>query len=225
MQRSQVEEVLGRSEAALDSGADVDLAALGFWKAVSAIKRDPTLVEEFGSRVATIDRLAFERWALLKVPAAVGTILMGVGTVIGLVLIGLAYRYTGLGQALLLLIGTGVLLVTTHGLTHFIVGTAQGMSFTHWFLGSMTRPQPGVKVDYASYLRAPAQQRAWMHASGAIVTKIVPLVGLGAGLAMRADSWVLWLLAVLTVVQVVTDIAWSTKSSDWKKFRREMKLR
>jgi hypothetical protein len=102
------------------------------------------------------------------------------------------------------------------------VGTLQGMRFSHWFIGTSNRPQPGVKVDYATYLRVPASRRAWMHASGAITTKLIPLVGLGAGWAMDAELWALVLLAVLGIGQVITDLVWSTKKSDWKKFRREM---
>ena len=81
------------------------------------------------------------------------------------------------------LLGFGIILVTTHGLTHLAVGTLMGMRFTHWFVGKLTQPQPGVKLDYATYLRAPATSRAWMHASGAIVTKLMPFVFLGAAIA------------------------------------------
>jgi hypothetical protein len=63
-----------------------------------------------------------------------------------------------------------------------------------------------------------------MHASGAIVSKVVPLVGLGVGWAMEAPSWALIVLGLLAIVQIVTDVLWSTKSSDWKKFNREMAL-
>jgi hypothetical protein len=63
-----------------------------------------------------------------------------------------------------------------------------------------------------------------MHASGAIFSKLVPLVGLGIGWAMDAPTWSLLALGVLAVVQIVTDVLWSTKSSDWKKFNREMRL-
>ena len=216
--------MLSRCEGALAEGGEVDVAALGFWKAVAAIKRHPEWVDDLGRRVGEIDRQAFERWALLKVPARWGTLLMVSGTLLGLLLIGLAYGYEGFGQAALLLIGTGVIMVTTHGLAHLLVGSLQGMTITDWFIGSIKQPQPGVKVDYDSYLRVPAGQRAWMHASGAILTKLVPLVGLGAGLAMNADAWALWLLALVAVAQVVTDIAWSTKASDWKKFKRERRF-
>lgn len=224
MDRNSVEAVLDAAEEALAREASVDLGELGFWKVVGWLKRHPDLVEPYGRRVAAIDREAFERWVLLHVPLPVGTGIMVAMTVVGLVLIGLAYGYQGWPQTIALLVGTGIILVTTHGLTHLIVGSLQGMRFTHWFVGSIKFPAPGVKVDYSTYLRVPPGRRAWMHASAPIVTKFIPLVSLGAGLAMGAEYWVVWLLIVLTVVQVITDIIWSTKSSDWKKFRRERAL-
>ncbi|MDP3984402.1 MAG: hypothetical protein Q8Q52_05255 [Acidimicrobiia bacterium] len=224
MDRAQVDQILSRCEQVLAAGGEIDLAGLGFWKAVTGIKRQPEWVDDYAERVGRIDREAFERWALVKVGVGGGTAVMVVGTIVGLVLIGLAYGYDGFLQAGSLLVGTGILLVTTHGLAHQIVGAAQGMRFSHWFVGTITRPQPGVKIDYATYLRVPPLGRAWMHASGAITTKFIPLVGLGAGWAMDADVWVLGLLALLTVVQIATDVLWSTKASDWKKYRREMAL-
>jgi hypothetical protein len=97
-----------------------------------------------------------------------------------------------------------------------------GMRFTHWFIGKLTQPQPGVKLDYATYLRAPATSRAWMHASGAIVTKLMPFVFLGAAIAAGVPTWVVWSLVVIGLVVIGIDIVWSTKKSDWKKFKREM---
>lgn len=94
------------------------------------------------------------------------------------------------------------------------------MRFTHWFLAP-GRPQPGVKVDYASYLKTPPKQRAWMHASGALITKVVPFALLP--LARRMPRWVFRLMVGVGIVQIVTDIAWSTRASDWKKFRREIR--
>jgi len=82
--------------------------------------------------------------------------------------------------------------------------------------------QPGVKLDYATYLRAPATSRAWMHASGAIVTKLMPFVFLGAAIAAGVPVWVVWALVVIGLVEIAIDIVWSTKKSDWKKFKREM---
>jgi hypothetical protein len=157
-------------------------------------------------------------------PVAVGTTFALLATAGGLWLIGLSYGASPLTQAILLLVGTGIMMVSTHGLAHLAVGRWQGMRFSHWFVGTIGRPQPGVKVDYASYLRVPPVRRAWMHAAGAMTTKFIPLIGLGAGWAMGAAAWAMVLLAVVTVGQIFTDLIWSTKNSDWMKFRREMEF-
>lgn len=222
MDRAGIEQALAEAEEALAKGGEIDLGKLGFWKAVNAVKQQPGLVAEFGDRIGRIDREVFKRRALLKIPAGMGTVLMIIGTLVGLFLIGWAYNLTSFLQSLALLVGTAILLVTTHGLTHLAVGAAQGMSFTHWFIVSLQRPSPGVKVDYTTYLRVAAEKRAWMHGSAAIVTKLIPFVSLGAGWAMGAPGWAMAILGVVAVGQIITDIVWSTKTSDWKKFRREM---
>lgn len=222
MDQAQIDGTLTTAEAALASGGKVDLGVLGFWKAVTAVKKQPDMVEVFADRIGRIDREAFERWALLKLPSGVGTALSTAATAGGLALIGWAYRSTGTAQGLALLVGTGIVLTATHGLAHWVVARGQGMRVTYWFVGTMRQPQPGIKVDYATYLRTPARQRAWMHASGAIVTKVVPFISLALGLLMGAPTWTLVILGLLGVVQITTDVLWSTKASDWKKFKREM---
>ena len=214
--------MLSAVEARLAADTGAGLGGSGFWKAVAAVKRDPGLVGEFGGRIAAIDRSAFERWAMLTVPVGVGTAAAAAGTALGLVLVGLAYDTPDPWNGLLLLAGSGVLLVATHGLAHLVVGRLVGISFTHWFIGTVARPQPGVKTDYASYLATPAKRRAWMHASGALVSKVVPFALIPAGLIAGVPQWATILLAVVGVVSVITDILWSTHFSDWKKFRREM---
>ena len=98
------------------------------------------------------------------------------------------------------------------------------MKFTHWFIGELRRPQPGVKTDYASYLRVPARQRAWMHAAGALVTKAIPFLMLGAAWGMKAPGWSWIVLVIIGVIQIITDATMSVKQSDWKKFQREMRI-
>jgi len=220
MDGSRVGATLDDAELAVSTGAP--LGPTGFWKAVDAVKRDPILIEQYADRIARIDRAAFKSWALVAVPIWLGNVLIIGATLIGLALVGWAYYLDGTGAALAFLLGFGIILVTTHGLTHLVVGTLMGMRFTHWFIGKITQPQPGVKLDYATYLRAPAASRAWMHASGAIVTKLVPFVFLGAAIAAGVPAWVVWALVVIGLVEIVIDIVWSTKKSDWKKFKREM---
>ena len=221
MERQEVEEALSAAQQAVAAGGS--LAGTGFWKAVAIVKRHPGLVDRYASRIAEIDRRAFEGWALFTLGAAMGTALMVLATLVGVALViwshGLPDPWNGL---VLLGAGGGILVATTHGLGHLVVGRLAGIRFTHWFIGSLSRPQPGVKVDYRTYLRASPRSRAWMHASGALVTKLVPFVILLLALSSDFPSWAGWLLAAQGVLQVVTDAVWSVKLSDWKKFRREM---
>ncbi len=197
------------------------LAGTGFWRLVTEIKRDDSLHRHIDA-VAEVDQIAFKNWAVLVVPLWLGTTLMVAGTVFGLLLVWLAYPIEGFWSGIWLLAGTGVLLVTTHGLAHLVVGQILGIRFTSWFIGTFARPQPGVKTDYSTYLRASAVSRAWMHASGAILTKSIPFLMLGAGVAADVPVWSVWALVVIGLIQIATDVFWSTSASDWKKFKREM---
>lgn len=217
---SAIEETLAKAEAAVERGEG--LSGTGFWEAVSQVKRDPRLVDEYADRIAKIDSRALRDWALLIVPLWMGTAISVGATVGGLGLIWWAYSLEETAAAVVFLIGTGVLLGATHGLAHLVVGTLMGMRFLFWFVGQVTQPQPGVKVDYATYLRTPARQRAWMHASGALTTKLIPFLLIGAAIAADLPTWGVAILLVLAVGQVVTDAVWSTRASDWKKFKREM---
>ncbi len=221
MTHDEVQSALDATERALDAEGPVDLRSTGFWRAVGAIKRDSDHVEAFADRVGRLDRALFERWASFTIPFGLGTTLAVAGTVVGLVVIAAAYYVDDPWNGLLLLAGLGIVLVPTHGLGHLVAGARSGMRFTHWFVGTMRRPQPGVKIDYATYLRTPAMARAWMHASGALVTKAIPFVLLGAAWGMEAPGWAWAVLLVVGIGQVATDVLWSTKSSDWKKFARE----
>ena len=211
--------ILKDARKAVEAGSG--LGGTGFWKLVGEIKRDPDL-SRFIDDVAEIDQKAFKNWALLWVPLWLGTTIMLVATAAGLLFVSLAYPADGFMAAVWLLLGTGVLLATTHGLGHLLVGRMVGIEFTGWFIGKVTQPQPGVKTDHASYLRTDPAKRAWMHASGALVTKAIPLLMIGSGIAAEAPSWSVWLLLVLGLAMITTDVLWSTKASDWKKFQREM---
>ena len=220
MDESQIEATLLSAEGAAASGAPV--GPTGFWKAVAVVKGDRALIEKHADRIARIDRTALKAWALVTVPLWLGNVVMLGGTLFGLALVAWAYSLEGITAGLVFLFGFGVVLVTTHGLAHLVAGRLLGIRFTHWFIGSISSPQPGVKVDYASYLRALAPSRAWMHASGAIVTKVMPFAFLGAALAADLPIWVVVVLVAVGIGQIVTDFLWSSRASDWKKFRREM---
>jgi hypothetical protein len=218
---SSVEESLDRAEVSVSSGEG--LSGTGFWSAVSTVKQNPELVDRYADRIAEIDERGFRQWALLVVPLWLGTVLMLLATAGAIALVGWAYFLEGLAAVAAFYVGFGALLVTTHGLGHLLVGSLVGIRFLYWFMGPPSFPLTGgVKIDYRTYLRAPARARAWMHAAGAITTKIVPFALIGAAIAAELPAWAIWGLAIIGAAAVLTDVVWSTKKSDWKKFRREM---
>jgi hypothetical protein len=222
MESSGIERALATAEAQVAAGHG--LAGTGFWAAVATVKADGDLVDRYADRIAAIDQDAFAQWALLTVPKVLGTSLAFLGTGAGLVFVGASYSLDGLAAVVIFYLGFGALLVSTHALAHLIVGQILGIQFTRWFVASPTRPQPGVKIDYATYLRAPASRRAWMHASGALVTKIIPFALIGGAIAAGLPTWAVLGLAVIGTAMIITDVLWSTTSSDWMKYRREMKF-
>jgi hypothetical protein len=217
-----VEAALSAAEAELAAGRSPDLRALGFWRAVAAVKRDAALLARHADRIAAIDRAAFRRATPLRTDAALGAVLLGLVTAAALLLLGLAPSFDRPWLEIAVLVAAGAIDASTHGLAHFFVGSAVRMRFTDWFV-DLPKP-PGFKVDYASYLRASPGARAWMHASGAIVTKLVPFLAALYALAVGAETWAVALLLALGVVQVASDVLFSRKASDWKKVRREMRL-
>jgi hypothetical protein len=230
MDATGIERTLTACEEALAQGGRVDLTNLGFWRAVSAVKRDRTLVERFGERIARIDREAFLRRAPIALPAWIGVVLEVIGTAAGVALIIAApYLHEALGTGLpwaelAYIAGAGALIGMTHALTHWIVGGAMGIRFTHFYSLPPLKPQPGFKTDYATYLRTPARSRELMHASGALVSKAIPFVVAALAAAAGAATWALGVLLAIGVVQLITDVTLSTRASDWKKFRREMRF-
>ncbi|HUG55906.1 MAG TPA: hypothetical protein VMJ92_02415 [Candidatus Limnocylindrales bacterium] len=224
MDEPEIERILEECERALAAGGRVDLAELGFWRAVAAVKRRPELIERHASRIAAIDRVAFLRGVPFAVPAAAGVALLVLGTAAGAALIVVSATLRGDAAGAVLLLGIGALLGTTHGLAHLVAGALAGIRFTHAFSVPPLRPQPGLKTDYATYLRASPRARAWMHASGAIVTKVVPFLALPLVGAVGAPAWTAVVLVAIGVLALVSDAVYSIRSSDWKKFRREMRL-
>lgn len=224
MEPSEIERILSQAESALATAGRVDLRQTGFWRAVAAVKREPVLVDRYAERVGRIDRAAFERSVRLRLPAWVGVLLDLAGVATGAVLMFVAPVLAAPWRELFFLAGVAAILGASHTLAHWMVGRAVGMRFCYWFSKPPLTPQPGFKTDYATYLRAPARRRAWMHASGAAVTKVIPFAALPLAVAIGLDAWALWLLLILGLGQLLTDALLSTRHSDWKRFRREMRF-
>jgi hypothetical protein len=212
---------LDRIEAAVDAGS-TDLTALGFWRDVARVKPDRVLVERHAEQIGRIDTEAFHRAVRLRLPVWAGNAILLVGVGIGVgAAIGARSTSSSTLAGLLLIVAGVVWSVSFHSPTHWAVGRLVGIRFTDYFLGGPPPPRPGLKTDYATYLRADPNSRAWMHASGAIATKLAPFLALAFWPGSGAPWWSAAALLALGVLQIGTDVAFSVKSSDWKKFRRE----
>ncbi len=222
---------LDRIEAAVDAG-DADLRRLGFWRVVALIKRDDELIERHAEQVGRIDTKAFRARVRWRAPVWVGNaVLLALGAA-GAVIAALAFAWsasrprpllTGVG----LLAAAGCWAVAVHSPTHWVIGRIYGIRFTDYFLGGPPPPRPGLKIDYATYLRAAPEHRAAMHASGAILTKLAPFLPiLYAPFLPNATvpDWARIALLTLAGVMIVTDILFSTKTGDWSKVRRELRI-
>lgn len=222
MNRTDIESTLQAIESSFDADPAADVAGTGFWKAVGALKSDPELIEEFADRVAAIDQEAFRRWALLIMPLGIGTVVALIGVGIGALFVALAFGAETPADGIFLLLGMFVLFTALHSLAHLVVGRVLGIRFTSWFVGTIKRPQPGVKIDYSSYLRTAPTRRAWMHAAGAIMSKAVPFLLIPIAIAAEVPAWTIGVLIGFGLMTITTDALLSVKSGDWKKFKREL---
>jgi hypothetical protein len=216
------QDAFARIEAAVEAGR-TDLGSLGFWALVKRIKPDPALSEHWAAEAGRIDAEAFERSVRWRFPVWLGNTVLLAGTGAGAATVVIALRADNEVLAgLALVAAAGIWSVSVHGLAHWAVGRAAGIRFaSYFFRPGQFPPRPGIKTDYATYLRADPSRRASMHAAGAIATKLAPFVALAFYPASHAPAWAAWVVVAIGVGQIATDILFSTKSGDWSKVRRE----
>jgi len=215
---------LDRIEIAVAAG-ERDLKALGFWRTVATVKRDRALIGAHAEQIGRIDTAAFRAAVSIRLPVWLGNLLLvtqGLAGVVALIVAGAVDDPTVVG---FLAVGTGLVwTVAFHCPVHWLVGWLAGIRFTDYFLGAKLPRSPGLKIDYASYLRAEPAMRAWMHASGAIGTKLAPFLAIALSPRQTIPGWAVVVLAVIGVGQFVTDAVFSVKRSDWKRFLRERRI-
>ena len=212
---------LAHIERAVDEGS-TDLAALGFWRLVKRVKLSTEAVERYGEQIGRIDGKAFRAGVPRRYPVWVGNAVLAGGVLAGVGAVLFALQVSSsLLKGVALVAAGGVWAVSFHCLAHWSVGRLTGMRFTDYFIGEPLPPRPGLKTDYASYLRVPPDRRAWMHASGALATKVAPFLPLFFWSAADAPVWSAIVLLATGGVQIVTDVLFSVRSGDWKKVLRE----
>jgi hypothetical protein len=219
-----LEEAFARIRAAVEAG-DTDLSSLGFWRLLKQVKADPSLSERWADAAGAIDRAAFETRVRPRFPIWFGNLVLLAGTAFGIAAVMVALRATDRTVAgIALVVAGGTWTVSLHCLAHWIVGRLVGIRFTSYFFGGPPPPRPGLKTDYATYLRAEPGARAWMHASGALASKAAPFLALAFYPASNAPVWAAWVLIGIGVFTIITDVLFSRTSSDWKKVIRERNI-
>lgn len=203
-----------------------ELADMGYFRMIKEVKASPQLSNHWAEQLGTIERIRFERSHRIRLPVWFGNLVsligIGLGAAAAVVAVD-ADDPTVAGVALVA--SAGIWTVAVHAIAHWLVGRIEGIRFECYFVGGPLKVTPGVKTDYASYLRTPPGSRAVMHASGAIASKVAPFVSLAIGLVSgNPPSWSLWTVGAIGVAQILTDVFWSTKQSDWKKVRRERQV-
>ncbi|MCS4542165.1 MAG: hypothetical protein HY929_07610 [Euryarchaeota archaeon] len=213
------------------SKGNYSLKELGFWKVVSEVKKDLNLIEKFADQIGKIDQEVHrKRWFAVNI--WVGHLIEILGTIFGLwlIYIGLSYPKEIIG-GISLLVGAFTLSTTLHPLTHFVVGRLVGIQFLYYFphglyiffrkQGKGLKIEPSLKLDYATYLRASPLARVVMHASGPIVTKIMPFTVAIIAIQFGASIWAITALWTLFATYIITDIFYSAKFSDWSRVLQE----
>ena len=218
------QEAFARIEEAV-AGGDTDLSRLGFWRLLRQVKVDPELSARWAEAAGRIDRAAFEASVHPRFPVWFGNLVLVLGTLVGgLEVVVAMSAQDEVVAGVALVAAAGIWSISVHCLAHWVVGRLVGIRFTSYSFGGPFPPRPGLKTDYASYLRTSAGARAWMHASGALATKAAPFVALAFWWATDAPAWAAWACGALGVLQIATDVLFSTKSSDWKKVARERRI-
>ncbi len=188
---------LDRIEAAVAAGS-TDLRSLGFWRLVRQVKRDRALIAAHADQIGRIDTAAFRARVRLRVPVWLGNLALVLAVVAGGIAVWAAFAWKDpLWKGLALVAAGGIWSLGLHSPTHWFVGWLVGIRWTDYFLGGPPPPRPGLKSDYATYLRADPGSRAWMHASGAIATKLAPFIALAFWPGSGAPAWAAWALLAL----------------------------
>lgn len=152
--------------------------------------RDGELAKAVAEQVGRLDLLLFKARRRSLIPLPAGLVLCVFGTAIGLLIPLLAVQLQQPSSVLLLAASFTSLWFFPHCLAHHLVGRLLGIRFHFYYVGRslLTRlqlpviqaiarrmPMLGIKVDYATLLRASPARRAAMYYSGPLASTLLPL--------------------------------------------------
>ncbi len=184
-----------------------------FWKLVDEIKKGK--FKEHIDFVGRIDEKVYRKRTRIKVGISYGNSILLVLLIISIFLL------TRGGY--LFLLGALCIPWIVHPLAHYIVGKAYGIDFLFYFPNGPAKIEPTLKIDYATYLRASARKRAYMHASGVIATLSSAFLMVILSFLSKQNALIKFVLIAYFLILLITDLAFSPKFGDLKRYKREMR--
>lgn len=181
---------------------------------INGIKKDKINDDELLKLIAGISRKRFGEKVSFTLSVPLGNLLELVVTIAAVIL---AFQ---VNSDWMLYISALVLMTTLHPLSHYITGSLLGIRFTHYYLDGPALVEPTLKIDYFSYLKAPAKARALMHVSGVVGTVAAPLVAAGIALGKGASAAAFYLF-ILFIGLIVFELLTSTRIGDLMRAKRE----
>jgi hypothetical protein len=196
-----------------------------FWKLVSEVKKNPELVDRFATQMGRIDAQAYEKKAWVRIGVNAGNALEAGGALIGfgLLIIGIKHQ-NEFFRGVAIVMAAFILSATLHPLAHYVAGRLAGIKFLFYFPNGPIKIEPSLKIDYATYLKAPSKHRAMMHLAGPIATIISTFACLIAGLTADLPAWAIYTLGFYFLLVFLTDLLLSPKAGDVKRFLREWRM-
>ncbi|RMF91436.1 MAG: hypothetical protein D6733_01170, partial [Methanobacteriota archaeon] len=110
----------------------------------------------------------FESKAWVKLDYRIGTIIEAAGVALGLLFLYFGVTTQGQESTVFYTASAVVLMTALHPIAHSIAGWLYGIRFHYYFLNGPMLIEPTLKVDYSTYVKAPAKNRALFHLAGAL---------------------------------------------------------
>ncbi|VVB97583.1 Uncharacterised protein [uncultured archaeon] len=185
-----------------------------FQAIINIVKKDKVGDEEMLDLIEKISQKKFREKVSFSFSVFGGNMMELIVTVAAI-----ALAFQG-GADWMLYIAALVLMTTLHPLSHYIIGSLLGIKFTHYYLNGPARIEPTLRINYFTYLKAPARSRALMHMSGVIGTVAAPLIpaliAISKGAAGAAAN-----LGILFLLLIVFELLTSTRIGDLMRAKRE----
>ncbi len=185
-----------------------------FRDVVESIKRNKINDDEMLKDLEDLSRNRFEKMVRFTLNVSLGNLLEGTATIAVLIMIFL------IDSDWMLYISVPLLMTTLHPLSHYFTGSLSGIRFTHYYLNGPAKIEPTLRIDYSSYLKAPAKQRALMHLSGVLGTVAAPLIA--ALFAVYKGAYgAIFILGIIFLLLIIFELLTSMKIGDLMKAKRE----